>query len=42
MRPILEYASTVLDGFNENDKHSLEKLQNEAALLSQALLDRYL
>lgn len=31
MRPILEYASTVWDGCNENDKHSLEKMQYEAA-----------
>jgi hypothetical protein len=31
MRPILEYASTVWDGCNENDKHLLEKMQYEAA-----------
>ncbi len=37
MRPILEYASVVWDGCSENEKDTLEKIQNEAARIVSGL-----
>lgn len=31
IRPLLEYADTIWDNCTENDKHELDKIQNEAA-----------
>ncbi len=37
MRPSLEYASVVWDGCSENEKDTLEKIQNEAARIVSGL-----
>ena len=37
MLPVIEYASIVWDGCSEQDSHTLQKIQNEAAQLFTGL-----